>query len=95
MREISADHAGIGDGVIGFADLRVQQKLNIEHRVRRQDDEVCQFSRLDAAQLRLLLQRGGIVHRRRLQRRAGWQPGLDEHFQLLQQRETGRHVRFG
>ena len=40
MREVAADHAGVGDRVVGLADLRQQQKLHVEHRVGRQDHEI-------------------------------------------------------
>ena len=40
MREISADHASVGGGVIGATYLRVQQKVHVKDGVGRQDDEV-------------------------------------------------------
>ena len=40
VREVAADHARVGDGVVGLTDLRVQQQLHIEHRKCREDHEV-------------------------------------------------------
>ena len=40
MGEIAADDAGIGDGVVGLADAREQQKLHVEDGIGRQDHEI-------------------------------------------------------
>ncbi len=34
VREVAADHALVGDGIVGLADLRQQQELHVEDRRR-------------------------------------------------------------
>src|ERR1700759_100748 len=40
MRVIAADNAGVGDRVVWFSDLRMQQKLHVEHRIGCKDDKI-------------------------------------------------------
>ena len=40
MGEVAADHTLIGDRIVGLADARLQQELNVEDGVSGQDDEV-------------------------------------------------------
>jgi hypothetical protein len=49
VRVIAADHAAVGHRIIGLADLRQQQKLDVEHRVGRQDHQVGRLFELLAA----------------------------------------------
>lgn len=40
MREIAADHAGIGRGIVGLSDARHQQKLDVENRIGGEQNEI-------------------------------------------------------
>jgi len=38
VREVAADYSLIGDGIVGLADARQQQELNVEDAEGREDD---------------------------------------------------------
>src|ERR1700733_6652377 len=51
MRIVAADDACVGDRIVWFSDLRMQQKLHVEHRIGCKDDEIGGLFPLDAARV--------------------------------------------
>src|SRR5262249_23559999 len=40
VRVVTADHAGVGDGIVRLGDPGQQQELHVEDRIRGEDDEI-------------------------------------------------------